>query len=1024
MGRPKDCDCRCAPCHQEPSCQSFRCALRYGGIFRHVGGDITPELGTGTASGITVIDNTDANTVVACNRSGDIYRSEDRGDDWTHQNLGATLNALHSRGNKVITVGDSGAVFRSTSQGATWVSGTSGTTQSLNAIWMTSGMVAYACGSNGTIIKTITGGITWSTLTTGVSESLTGIHFYNTRSGFAVGSNGTVIHTSDYGATWTSISGITADVDCVLMRSENDVVMFSRTGTTTRRWQWNGSTLTDVAAGPPVASGRLSMCGVQCDDSPSVSYYTQSDGCIVAPYAATQSSNSVYYYGTNGPITATTSTAQHQNRSGDVSLYTVTTKSWGDSAITSATLTNESSRGYQRPCIKASIDWTQDSPAPFQDPHPEPLPSTSYQPLSGAWVVCELDGGPHVTLSPGEWFEGSRLNASTKRIAITEAAATRIRVYSTINGSITGGTWTVTVNDETTAPLAWNASVADIGTAVSALDSVSGNVIAYGTNFETPNQAGQVILKWTDSVQRTVTVDHSLLTGTTIGHSVINAKHNNYTIIPIVIRDDVVYGPYYISQTSFPRTEDVVEECWQYVNTGPNCSTASEQNNGTHNYFLHSRYREFLESPTAWPSGIERGSCQEYCRPEDFFGEWSNAAVHRVVPILHREDGTPISRYDADGWVPDTLDFSSGSFTLGFAIGVASDVPGDYSIELLIDNICLAWSVRDPIPFCGGTLILDEPMSSSVPAWTPAVINHDPFSGDCDFPEQYFGANWRIESGWLVTDHVLDAFSSPVPIGSYTGTSPYYWRDRVYAGGSLFKSGLFTPAQNEAFCLTVECEVARLHEEDATILAADIPGHSSHGTSLDLNLRRPEQDCGIFIGGIAKFGVHRNAHIYGSSTDNHTCGRSWYYLDIDGRITQHGDLETLCVPSGHGTYQCLDADEMDYHAVPYGGARVTTRVWNSYSERAVPLKTDILRLQVTWANMSPTVFDCHADMRYNVRAWINNQLEARMTGFASNGNQFAIDISEPRQTAWMNTPSLGVYAHRGGKFRNFKAWLA
>ena len=1058
--------------------------------------DITPELGAGTASGITVIDGTDANVLVACNRSGDIYRSEDRGDDWTHQNIAASFNAIHSRGSKLIAVGAAGAVWKSSNQGVTWVAGDSFSAVALNAVWMTSGSVAYACGAAGTILKTTTSGLTWTALTTGVATNLTGIHFFNKRYGFAVGASGTVIQTSDAGASWAPISGITDDVDCVLMldvreldfngftdcsanpnypagvvgddyyvtvagriggaagkvveigdvyrctvinaggteaavgaswqrilrSTVGDVVMFSRNGITTRRWLWDGVTLKDQAAGPEVATGRLSMCGIICNEG-SEKYVTQADGCVAAPYGLTGDYN-VYFFGSNGPITDTTNTAQHQNRSGDLSGYTVSTKSWGDASI-SATLTTVSDQGYQRPCIKAELTWTHGSDTPTSQPTPATSPATGYLPTAGAWVICELNGGPQVTLNPGEWFEGAYLTTSAKRIAIGPHTTTLVSVISSVGGTISGGTWTITVNGETTPELQWDASIQDVEDALSALSTVDGNVSVTGLDITATNNTCKFAFNWTDSVVRTVTVYRNLLTGTTTTHSITNTFNHNYTLIPIVIRDGVVYGPYYLSRSGFTRANDRVDPCWQYLGTGPDCSYASEtQTLGTYNHLIHSKYREFLEAPTAWPSGADLSKCMEYCRPEDFFGEWEDATIQRVIPVFHNENGTPVTALEADDWVPTTLDFSEGEFTVGWAIGVMSDLAGSWSMELLIDNICLSWSVREPIPECGGTLICDEPMSVSVPAWLQANMEHDPFSGNCSSSESYFGANWRIEDGWLVTDHVNDTPTTSIPIDDFVGVAPYYWRERIYAGGSLRKHDLFTRQQTEDFCLTVECELQRIHEEDATILPEDVPNHSSHGTSLDLNLRRPEEDFGIFIGGLCKFGVHRNAHIYGQSTDNHVCGRSWYYLTVDGRVETHGALIDACGPPGHGTYECIDIDEIGYHAVPFAGMRVSTRVWNSPTERTVPLKNDILRLEVTWAGLEPTVFDCYAYLRYNVRAYLNNQLQTRMTGFTSNGNQFPVNIGDPRQTAWWEQEnSFGVYAHRGGKFRNFKAWL-
>ena len=179
---------------------------------------------------------------------------------------------------------------------------------------------------------------------------------------------------------------------------------------------------------------------------------------------------------------------------------------------------------------------------------------------------------------------------------------------------------------------------------------------------------------------------------------------------------------------------------------------------------------------------------------------------------------------------------------------------------------------------------------------------------------------------------------------------------------------------------------------------------------------------------MAKFGVRRNAILYNNSAPNHTCLRSWYYLQIDGRIDLGASLIWQCGGPYNGKYECIDADGVAYHLVDVGSYRLDTQleVTKDDPHWAVPLKYDTLRLQATWLGLTPGIQDCLAENRYKVQAWINNQLWFHMlfTPWGV-GSPSIVDVSGgsfPNSVMWQEPPSVGVYAHRGGRFRNFKCW--
>lgn len=1118
MGRPPACDCHCdeGECFIPQPCVNVRCTERSGGILRQgaTTSDITPEFGAGTASGITIVDLDTALILVACNHEGDIYRTEDSGDDWTRQTFDATLNDVHARNARVIIVGNDGTVLRSSDQGQTWTTIVSGVSDHLLSVWLVNAKVGFACGENGALIKTTDGGVTWSALNSGVSVTLRSVHFFDKRNGFAVGDSGTVLHTTNGGTTWAPVTGISDDVDCVLMLAVReleftgftdcsanpnypaasagddyyvtvagriggasgkvvavgdlfvanetnaggteaavgtkwdkvtrdtvgDVVMFANSGSTsTRKWSWDGVTLKDDSAGPTITVGnRLKMCGITCEAS-STRYLTQEDGCVVCPYHS--AALPVIYRGSNGPITTDTPTAQHQNRDGDVTQYTVSLKQWGGIDITSHSLTTDEEHGMQRPCMKLAVEWSQTAVPPPNFPQAIAPPGLSPEPLFGAWVVMELNGGPQISLADREslTFVSTAINA--KMIAATPpSAACSIRII----GTATAGTWTIDVDGETTTPLAIGASLEDVETAVGALTTVEGNVSVSGWPINTVDLTGSVsinngckfVFKWTDGTARVATADTSGLTFSG-SHSNIydNAPaHWRYEIVPVVIREGVIYGPAFAGShgvggfdpDGLETTTDTpdgtgVETCWRYLSMGPDCGDVATTLPGNQNHDLHSRYREYT-NPAALPSSL---SCSKYCRGEDAFGDWENAEATTFIDVLDDELRTT--------WLPPTLSFDSGDFTVGFAVGFVSDVPGDYTAELLLDNLCLEWATESS-PFCGETLVVDEPLDTLPSGWSTSDLLFG-CSGVDDFV--YSGHNFRIESGALITDDMDDGSA----YASWTGISPYFWRQTPYGGGSFFTDLDFTGINpnTEDFCLTIECELEIPHERDGEWYEADRLGDPGNPTPLfDLNSLRPTTDFGIFIGGIAKFGVVRNSPAGFNGGGPFGCGsESYYELRVDGRMDRVGSVLTNldeCDPDFvalYNNYYCTDGTigfcggpGTGCHAVPYGSHVYSTA--GGTALLAPPLQTVKLRMEVKWSGQSQSVFDCLAQERFYVRAWINDRPACNMM-HAATGN--TVNIAEGTaavvwQTGAINDdPTVGVYSHRAGKWRNFKVWV-
>lgn len=83
--------------------------------------------------------------------------------------------------------------------GQSWVPQTSGTINTLNAVWFTSPQVGFIAGDGGVSLRTADGGSTWTPFNL-TNEDLEDVAFSGASSGLMVGDNGSVFYTTDGGA--------------------------------------------------------------------------------------------------------------------------------------------------------------------------------------------------------------------------------------------------------------------------------------------------------------------------------------------------------------------------------------------------------------------------------------------------------------------------------------------------------------------------------------------------------------------------------------------------------------------------------------------------------------------------------------------------------------------------------------------------------------------------------------------------------------------------------------------------------
>ncbi len=145
--------------------------------------------------------------------NGTILRTVTKGTSWVAQTSGTaqTLNAIWIGLSTGWTVGDAGTILKTTNAGDTWTPQTSGTTRTLYSVFFIDNNIGWCSGGTGTILKTINGGTTWVAQTSGTTNSLYDIRFKDASTGIATGNNGVILKTINGGSTWaTQTSGTTA----------------------------------------------------------------------------------------------------------------------------------------------------------------------------------------------------------------------------------------------------------------------------------------------------------------------------------------------------------------------------------------------------------------------------------------------------------------------------------------------------------------------------------------------------------------------------------------------------------------------------------------------------------------------------------------------------------------------------------------------------------------------------------------------------------------------------------------------
>ena len=124
-------------------------------------------------AGFQAVHSPDGIDVWAVGDNGGIYRSFDRGLNWTSQTLGAqTLRGVVSRGFNVFVVSDSGKIWRSQNSGGSWSLTVIPGAPRLDAVVMASSEVAFAVGAGAPSSRPRPPATRWFAVTSGTSAAL------------------------------------------------------------------------------------------------------------------------------------------------------------------------------------------------------------------------------------------------------------------------------------------------------------------------------------------------------------------------------------------------------------------------------------------------------------------------------------------------------------------------------------------------------------------------------------------------------------------------------------------------------------------------------------------------------------------------------------------------------------------------------------------------------------------------------------------------------------------------------------
>lgn len=174
-----------------------------GNIFKTTNGGLTWEpKNSGTTNWLKQVQFFSESVAYALSSNGLVYWSNDGGETWLlNSDLGTIQNNRFFFKNYgiALSIGEQGKISFRSSAVALWASITSGTSRSLQAVYMVDSEYGWIVGAQGTILKTTNGGTVWQCLS---CYSFKAVHFAGPQLGWAVGDAGRIMATTNSGMSW------------------------------------------------------------------------------------------------------------------------------------------------------------------------------------------------------------------------------------------------------------------------------------------------------------------------------------------------------------------------------------------------------------------------------------------------------------------------------------------------------------------------------------------------------------------------------------------------------------------------------------------------------------------------------------------------------------------------------------------------------------------------------------------------------------------------------------------------------
>ena len=140
--------------------------------------------------------------------SGAVSRTTDGGNNWSTSIFGQAFFGMHfPTGTVGHVVGMNGGIHKTTNGGLSWTSQTSGTSQTLNAVFFINEFTGFAAGDNGVILKTTDGGVPVE-LTSFIANAVEGSVVLNWTTATETNNQGFEIQRSAEGLNFNNISFI------------------------------------------------------------------------------------------------------------------------------------------------------------------------------------------------------------------------------------------------------------------------------------------------------------------------------------------------------------------------------------------------------------------------------------------------------------------------------------------------------------------------------------------------------------------------------------------------------------------------------------------------------------------------------------------------------------------------------------------------------------------------------------------------------------------------------------------------